>query len=137
MENNNQINFLETTIIRSDTSFKFDWFIKPSASGRFIHFASYHPLSHKIASIICLIDKAFHIFDKEFLDININKVRNLFLEINYPLNFINKHIHKRLIYLNNKPMNRSNENKVEHRISLHFVDKLSQNLGKILRNITN
>ena len=137
MENNNQINFLETTIIRSDTSFKFDWFIKPTASGRFIDFASYHPLSHKIASIICLIDKAFHIFDKEFLDININKVRNLFLEINYPLNFINKHIHKRLIYLNNKPMNRSNENKVEHRISLHFVDKLSQNLGKILRNITN
>ena len=132
MENNNRINFLETTIIRSNTSFKFDWFIKPTASGRFIDFASHHPLSQKIASIICLIDKAFHISDKEFLDININKVRNLFLENNYPLKFINKHIHKRLIYLNNKPRNNCNENKVEHRISLPFVDKLSQNLGKIL-----
>ena len=42
------------------------------------------------------------------------------------------HIHKRLIYLNNKPIYNSNENKVEHRISLPFVDKLSQNLGEIL-----
>ena len=124
MENNGCINFLETTIIRSNTSFKFDWFIKPTASGRFIDFASHHPLSQKIASIICLIEKAFYISDKEFLDININKIRNLFLENNYPLKFINKHIHKRLIYLNNKPRNNCNENKVEHRISLPFVDKL-------------
>ena len=132
MENNGCINFLETTIIRSNTSFKFDWFIKPTASGRFIDFASHHPLSQKIASIICLTDKAFYISDKEFLDTNINKILNLFLKNNYPLKFINKHIHKRLTYLNNKPSNNCNENKVEHRISLPFVDKLSQNLGKIL-----
>ena len=123
MENNNRINFLETTIIRSNTSFKFDWFIKLTASGRFIDFASYHPLFHKIASIICLIDKAFHIFDKEFLDIRLNKVHNLFLENNYPLNFINKHIHKRLIYWNIKPINNCNENKVEHRIYLPLFTK--------------
>ena len=79
-----------------------------------------------------MVDKAFYISDKEFLDININKIRNIFLENNYPLKFINKHIHKRLIYLNNKPRNNCNENEVEHRISLPFVDKLSQNLGKIL-----
>ena len=43
----------------------------------------------------------------------------------------NNNLHQQLMFLNNKPIYNSNENKVEHRISLPFFDKLSQNLGKM------
>jgi len=41
------LNFLDLTIIRKDNGLIFDWFRKPTFSGRFLNYNSHHPYTHK------------------------------------------------------------------------------------------
>ncbi|XP_011882563.1 PREDICTED: uncharacterized protein LOC105570172 [Vollenhovia emeryi] len=52
------LNFLDTTIIVRDDTIEFDWYHKPTFSGRYLNFASSHPLCHKKGTIKCLTDRA-------------------------------------------------------------------------------
>ncbi|XP_011859074.1 PREDICTED: uncharacterized protein LOC105556590 [Vollenhovia emeryi] len=44
---NRKLNFLDTTIIIRDDHIEFDWYQKPTFSGRYLNFKSCHPLCHK------------------------------------------------------------------------------------------
>jgi len=43
----NELNFLDITIIKKGSFLEFDWFHKPTFSGRFLSFMSSHPISQK------------------------------------------------------------------------------------------
>ena len=40
-----RINFLDITIIKENTILEFDWYHKPTFSGRYLNFLSAHPMS--------------------------------------------------------------------------------------------
>lgn len=42
--NDNRLNFLDVTIMVNNNLIKFDWYHKPTFSGRFLNFESQHPL---------------------------------------------------------------------------------------------
>jgi hypothetical protein len=56
-ENNNNINFLDLSIILSDSNLKFGVFRKPTATDIMIHSMSCHPIEHKFAGINYLINR--------------------------------------------------------------------------------
>jgi len=53
------LNFLELTMINRDGKLIFDWFHKPTYSGRLLNFHSKHPMSQKRGIIINSVDKNF------------------------------------------------------------------------------
>ena len=60
-----QINFLDITVSINDR-FIFDWYRKPTFSGRFLNFYSNHPLIQKKGTIFSLVDRAFLLSDVMF-----------------------------------------------------------------------
>jgi len=88
----NHINFLDTTIILDDNKIKFDWYHKPTYSGRYLNYWSQHPMSQKRGTILSLVDRAFLLSHPEFHQKNLEFViKNLSLINNdYPLNVIFK-----------------------------------------------
>lgn len=129
------LNFLDVSIIVSNNLIKFDWYRKPTFSGRFLNFFSQHPLSYKKGVIIGLIDRVFKFF---------------LLDNGYPLNFIFNIVLKRLRIFNfnlhdnfsssfNDSLNNSNEN--SHPSShlfffiIPYISNLSDKISIITKNI--
>lgn len=84
----NKINFLDTTIIVKDNNIIFDWFHKPTYSGRYLNFESRHPLCQKRGTVISLIDRAFRLSHPIFHQKNLEFVVCILLRNGYPLSFI-------------------------------------------------
>ncbi|XP_050506278.1 uncharacterized protein LOC126884400 [Diabrotica virgifera virgifera] len=96
-ENENSIPFLDTKVIRTnDNKIILDWYQKDTASGRFINYYSNHPRNQKFNTIISMKNRVTTICDRRFLDVNLNKLFEMFLNNGYP-----KHILKKLIYNTN------------------------------------
>ncbi|XP_071574822.1 uncharacterized protein [Temnothorax nylanderi] len=51
-ETNNRLNFLDVTLIQMNNFIIFDWYHKPTFSGRCLHFESRHPLCQKRGTAI-------------------------------------------------------------------------------------
>jgi len=62
----NSINFLDTTIIIKDKKILFNWFHKPTFSGRYLNYWSQHSLSQKKDIIMGLVDRTFLLSHPEF-----------------------------------------------------------------------
>ena len=92
----NRLNFLDVTIIIRDKRIEFDWYHKPTFSGRYLNFESHHPLCHKIGTAIGLIDRAFLLSHPRFHQDNLSRVINILLENSYPLDLIFQTLHKRI-----------------------------------------
>jgi hypothetical protein len=56
-EGNNQINFLDLSIIRTCNKLEFGIFRKPTATDVMIHNRSCHPIEHKLSGINYLINR--------------------------------------------------------------------------------
>ncbi|XP_070169669.1 uncharacterized protein [Polyergus mexicanus] len=65
-EADNRLNFLDTTIILENNIINFDWYHKPTYSGRYLNFESRHPLCQKKGTAISLIDRAFRLSHPRF-----------------------------------------------------------------------
>jgi len=92
----NTISFLDTLLIINENRLEFNWYHKPTFSGRFLNFLSYHPISHKIGVVMGLVDKTFHLSHPKFHEKNLSFVINILLENSYPLQFIHRIILRRL-----------------------------------------
>ncbi|XP_025264609.1 uncharacterized protein LOC112637982 [Camponotus floridanus] len=62
----NRLNFLDVTIILEHGLIYFNWFHKPTFSGKYLHFESRHPLCQKRGTIIGLTDKVFRLSHPRF-----------------------------------------------------------------------
>jgi hypothetical protein len=69
-ENNNNINFLDLSIIRSDSNFKFGVFRKPTGTDIMIHSMSCHPTERIFAGITYVINRiTIYLLTKHNFDI--------------------------------------------------------------------
>ena len=93
-EVNNSIPFLDLQIIHTTTThILINWYKKTTASRRYINFYSHHPLSEKIAIVYSLVDKSIKLAHSSFHINNLNIVKNLLLNNDYPSQFIEKYMH--------------------------------------------
>ena len=59
-----KLNFLDVTIINNHNFLEFDWFHKPTFSGRYLNFMSQHPISQKRGTVMSMVERFYcHIRD--------------------------------------------------------------------------
>jgi len=92
----NSLNFLELTMINRGGKLIFDWFHKPTYSGRLLNFHSKHPMSQKRGIITNSIDKILLLSNPVFHQKNFLFLINNLLTNNYPLEMIFGSIRERL-----------------------------------------
>lgn len=102
VEHNDQLNFLDVSIIKKDQKLIFDWYQKPSFSGRILNFNSNHPKHQKVAMVYNLVDRAILLSDICFHSKNLKIVEKILTINSYPAHFYKKFIQKRLHYLSDK-----------------------------------
>ncbi|XP_011858314.1 PREDICTED: uncharacterized protein LOC105555883 [Vollenhovia emeryi] len=139
IENNNTLNFLNTSVFREDRKLFTNWYRKPTFSGRYINYFSSHQTRYKINTIINLVDQAVLLSDSRFHDANINIIKDILLNNSYPPSFIDKHINRRLHHLKHHTgsdttvptdINRDFTNS----ITIPYVGNVSDVIKKILHN---
>ncbi|KYQ58861.1 hypothetical protein ALC60_02132, partial [Trachymyrmex zeteki] len=91
-----KLEFLDTTIIISNRKFVFNWYRKPTFSGRFLNFHSNHPIAQKKGTIFSLVDRAFLLSDFTFHKKNLTFIINILLDNDYPLTFIFNTVNQRI-----------------------------------------
>jgi len=84
VENNNMLNFLNTSVIRDNGNIITNWFRKPTFSGRYINFYSNHPMQYKLNTIMNLVDQAILLSDERFHVANLDVVKAVLLNNGYP-----------------------------------------------------
>ncbi|EFN62673.1 hypothetical protein EAG_00345, partial [Camponotus floridanus] len=86
--NNNRLNFLDVSIVVNQNQLEFDWYHKPTFSGRFLNFFSQHPLIHKKGVIIGLTDRVFKLSHPRFHEKNLSVIMDILLKNGYPIKLI-------------------------------------------------
>jgi len=95
-ENGDRLNFLDLSIIKKSNSLIFDWFRKPTFSGRFFNYYSHHPFIKKRGTIYSLIDRVIQLSHPEFHQRNVDHIIRILLDNRYPLSLIFLFIRRRL-----------------------------------------
>lgn len=132
-EKQGALSFLDTIVIRDGENLITNWFRKPTFSGRFINFLSHHPTRYKNNTISNLVDRAILLADKRFHSYNIDEIKKILINNNYPLHTINKHIKIRMNTLNNNYHNNNNvQLPTKNFISIPYIRGLSDNINRIL-----
>jgi len=96
VESNDALNFLNTSVMRENGKLITNWFRKPTFSGRYINFFSYHPEQYKVNTIANLVDQAILLSDEIFHAANIEIIKTILLNNCYPIGLINEKIDDRL-----------------------------------------
>ena len=86
--------FLDVKVHRSDESFKFSIYRKPTHSESYIHFFSFHPLSVKKAVASGLFLRALRFCDPEFLDQEFEHIFDSFKRLGYPKHILQQSLSK-------------------------------------------
>ena len=119
MESDKKINFLDLTIIRKNNCLITDWYQKPTSSGRLLNFLSNHPLNQKRNIVFNLTDRAISLSHKSFHKKNIDLIKQLLKNNNYPTNFVNDCISKRLNCIKHKKKSNNDKAVREFRKTLY------------------
>jgi len=96
IERDNRLNFLDLTIIKQNNFLIFDWFQKPTFSGRFLNFHSHHPFTHKRGTMYSLVDRVLRLSHPNFHQKNFDYIIKILLDNGYPLHLIFWTIRRRL-----------------------------------------
>lgn len=77
-EKEGKLNFLDISITKSNDTFKFDIFRKPTNTSRYITSNSYHSFKHKCAAFHCMVHRAVNIpMDEETFANEILRIKNI------------------------------------------------------------
>lgn len=87
--------YLDTIVCRNNEKIEFDWYQKPTASGRIINFFSKHPKQIIINTAKNFVHRVLNISDEKFHSRNKNKIREILTMNNFPMNMINNFIEYR------------------------------------------
>jgi hypothetical protein len=99
---NNGIDFLDVHImIDKDGKCQRSIYRKPTNTGRYLNFDSYHHPSHNISVIDALVYRALIICDDKFIQDELKTITNTLISNGYPKNLIERRIDKMKTKLNN------------------------------------
>ena len=102
IENNNQLNFLDVKINKTENSFQTSVFRKSTFFGLGLQFDSSIPHHFRTNIISCLIDRAFKICSTELaFTLELKFLKQFFLGNNFPINFIDKCLKKTINFIYN------------------------------------
>jgi len=138
VEVNNNLNFLDVSVIRMNGKLITNWFRKPTFSGRYINFHSNHPLQYKLNSITNLVDHAILLSNERFHDSNLTIVKNILINNGYPIKLINRQINNRCKYIahnRNGGNNNDNMNNKNGTLLIPYAGKVSYDIKRILNNV--
>jgi len=135
------LNFLDLTIIIKNNSLIFNWFRKPTFSGRFLNFYSHHPFNHKRGTMYSLIDRVIRLSHPEFHKTNFDFIINVLLDNGYPLDMIFSAIRKRLHTTFHRTSSltsntETNEDKPTHYFTIPYVSCIAKNFMQFFSNIS-
>lgn len=133
----NKLNFLDVIIMVQDDHFIFDWYHKPTFSGRYLNYFSQHPVCQKKGTIIGLTDRVFLLSNPIFHQKNFNFIIKILIDNGYPIKFIFDIINFRLKHL----LNNSNVLERKKNINLDlcpffllpYVRSISKKFSSIIR----
>ena len=99
-----------------------------------MNYKSHHPVATKIGVICNLVDRAVKLADKKYHNNNVQFIKQLLVNNQYPAEFIDKHIKIWLqnIYQNHIPIH--NVNRIK-RIILPFTKQIDNELRKALNQL--
>ncbi|XP_043197909.1 uncharacterized protein LOC122368238 [Amphibalanus amphitrite] len=89
-EENDELHFLDTCIIKSESRFKFKVFRKPTSKEDYVHFYSGHSEKVKSGIVIGFFLRAFRVCDDEYLQDEIEHIYSSFMRLKYPKGFLIK-----------------------------------------------
>jgi len=136
----NFLNFLDVTIIKNNNNLEFDFYTKPTFSGRFLSYMSQHSISQKRGVIMSAIDRVFLLSHPKYHQKNFNFVIETFLDNGYPLQFIFDTIRIRLNNLFKKRTKKQNLNNTKddgykYWFLIPFIPKLTDEFKNIINII--
>jgi hypothetical protein len=135
------INFLDITIIKKNNGLEFDWYHKPTFSGRYLNFLSAHPLSQKRGTIMGMVDRAFLLSDPHFHKKNIELIIGILLNNDYPVQLIFETINSRLKSLIYKQtLKQTDSDRIDDKektpwFVLPYVPDISDKFASITKNL--
>ncbi|OXA36910.1 uncharacterized protein LOC110862803 [Folsomia candida] len=95
LEDDGKINFLDVRLnTKPDGTFGHTIHRKLTHTDRYLHFTSFHHMSHKISVVDALAYRAFKICDSMSLDAELSHIRNILRGNGYPLSLIDRRIEK-------------------------------------------
>lgn len=84
-ETNQALPFLDVLVIRSNNhTIDFDWYTKPTSSGRILNYFSNHPLTHKLNVMDNLIKRLLVLSSANFHGKNVRLAERLLMDSDYP-----------------------------------------------------
>ncbi|KAM0737118.1 hypothetical protein ACS0PU_000211 [Formica fusca] len=135
----NKLNFLDITMIVKTSRLIFDWYRKPTFSGRYLHFLSNHPLCQKRGTIIGLIDRVFLLSHPSFHQNNFKLIIEILLDNGYPLNFVFRVLHERLKTLihriSDNSVDSTREGKTVSYFTIPYVPAISEQFKRITKDL--
>jgi len=129
------LSFLDLTIIKKGNALTFDWFRKPSFSGRFLNFHSHHPFSHKRGTIYSLVDRVFQLSHSKFHKKNFDHIIKILLDNGYPLDLIFTSIRRRLHTHRSKVYNEMEKHSTSY-FTILYVSCIANKFIQYFKNIT-
>jgi len=133
-----KLNFLNVTIINEGNLLEFDWFQKPTCSGRVLNYLTHHPISQKRGVIMSMVDKAVLLSHPKYQEKNLKYIVNTFLNNNYSLQFIFGTINSRLKSLFNRQTKKQNSDNIKDDCSKGwFLIPFISNVTEKFRHVAN
>lgn len=100
--------FLDMRVIRHDTVLKTDWYTKPTYSGRYINYHSYHPIKTKINVILNMKKRILDVSHESFRQKNLKRLHDILVENCYPRSLLCK-----LIFSTSNPQSPTTRQQVD------------------------
>ena len=137
IESNSKLNFLDILIINKNGQIYTDWYQKPTFTGRFINYNSRHPQQQKIAIIYNLVDKAIKLSHKKFHNKNLQLIKDILVENDYPTYIIDKYIKFRIYKINNNNSNNNFKSNFDYirtkKVCIPYTPRLFENFTNSLK----
>ncbi|XP_067617449.1 uncharacterized protein [Eurosta solidaginis] len=135
-EKENKIAFLDVEIIRKNKQLLMNWYTKSIASGRLINYHSNHPWKQKINTATSMIRKVALLSEKEYIEENMKKTKNILFKNCYPSTFIDRLINNTINRISQNPDNLPPDNTNKKYIGVTYIPGLTDNqiLHKIINN---
>lgn len=132
-ESNNQINFLDLTLIKNNGKIEFKIYRKPTTTSALIPFNSSHPFKHKLSAFHSMIYRALNIpMSPENKQTELDIIRQLATENKFPLSLINKIIRKHERRIFNQHLLSENPKKENTYRKFNYYGAINQKISKTL-----
>lgn len=89
-ETNNAVPFLDTSVVRDGRTIRTDWYTKPTASGRYINYHSYHATRMKINVVLNMRNRILQVSHPIYKLNNLKKLFDIMRQNSFPATLLNK-----------------------------------------------